>query len=651
MFTGLLKALVAAVCLLQLCSHNADARTTLAPDERLHVNTIVAKLTKVKGGQHGRFTNSNTSATSETIFAAGDGQTASTNIELGAAPSSGNIGLDGTVSDAVVARPALSIQPPYFDFRSHFTCISTSQEFMFINNSPNPDDVLQILSVTTGSLNFHVSNFSPISLAPNRTKSIKIMFLPYMEGFTSAVVVIQTSIGGFLLRLTGEGINNPYGVSGFTRVRVPIGVAYNPAVQVYNPFDEVLSIKEIYTSESFFHLTLPDFVEGSDKVERVTEMSTSASIWKVKPREIKDVIELSFRSHTPGPYRGFLHIKTDLDNLVVPIDIVVLTGGIHASPEKLDFGATVPGEGHTIPISLLNSDDSPVAILEVVTRNIDDAISIKYDRDLVLKPQQSIAAAINVSAGRLRPIARASVPRRQGNSSDDPANFSVELDELENNSSHAVSRPALEGERNGYIVIRTNQSSTAITKIPYSALFIKGYIGYQEDQLMFPLFKNQPDRTTPGKDNRMDAEEGEEAPHSENIGDGSKNTSIFSNRTIQLVNNFGIPLAMQSITLPDSHFGVNGLVVGSVALPGEAWPAFYLHFNSGPKKLMYNTTLFFHTNVTMHRIPIQVYHGLLDISTEANVPRPAFAVNSTMDYSSMADRVSVWSKEGGGLSR
>lgn len=532
-----------------LFSSRVAARTTLAPEERQHVKTIIAKLTQVKSGQHGNFPN---------------------NASLGVLPGNGN-GFD----DVAALSPEMSISPPYFDFGAHYTCISTSQDFELTNLSPDPNNVIEVYSITTGSLNFHVPNFNPSTLTPNQTKSVRVMFLPYAEGFASAVIVIQTSIGGFLLRVTGEGITNPYGVTGFTGIRVPIGIPYNPSVQIYNPFDEVLLIKEIFTSEGFLHLTLPDSVDDVDKVEEVNAVSTSASIWQVKPREIKDVIELSFRSHTPGPYRGFLHIKTNLDNLVVPIDIVVLNGGIHAMPEQLHFGAIVPGEPHMIPVTLLNSDRTPVKVLDVSTRNIDESISIEYTPGFVLPPHRSMSGAINVSMGRIA----------------------------------SVNSTPPDGERSGYVVIRTNQSASAITKIPYSALFLRGHIGFQVEQLMFPLFKNHPQSSAETKQTNKDSSDEIESS-------SPKNHSIFTNRTIQLVNNFGVPLMMQSITLPDSHFGVNGLIIGSVAQPGEPWPPFFLHFNSGPKRLMYNTTLVFHTNVTMHRIPIQVYHGLLDVSTE-----------------------------------
>ena len=576
---------------------NARA-STLAPEDQLHVKTIVAKLTRVKGGRHG-FSNN-----------------ASVNMVL---PSTAAGTTTAASTKELRPPPTLSIDPPYFDYGSHYTCISVSHDFEMTSLSQdNHTEPVKIYSVTISSLHFHVSNFGPTVLAPNGTKTFKIMFLPYVEGPVAAVVVVQTSIGGFLVRLAGEGVDNPYGVVGFTSVRVPMGIAYNPAVQVYNPFAETLLIKEIFTTEGFLHLTLPDFVHDVDKVEEVNAVSTSASIWQVRPREIKDVIELSFRSHTPGPYRGFLHIKTNLDNLVVPIDIVVLQGGIHAMPEQLHFGATVPGEVHTIPVTLLNSDRVPVAILDVSTRNTDDAISVAYRSGFVLPPQKSMSGAINVSLGRRSWQAGAG-----GGGGGFP-----------------------EGERSGFIVIRTNQTGNAITKIPYSALFLRGSIGFDPEQFKFPLFAQaavaataaaQPEdsaskavgettTTNSNDDNATMAKTGTVGVSS------SQSQPLFTNRTIELVNNFGIPLTMQSITLPDSHFGVNGLRVGSVAHPGEAWPAFSLHFMSRPRRLMYNTTLILHTNVTLHRIPIQVYHGLLDITTEPN-PVPVLLLDVPNDGS------------------
>jgi hypothetical protein len=556
------------------------AHTTLAPDERRHVKTIIAKLTKVQGGQHGNFQTNKTS-----FLTNNDGLQGLLTLD-------GQGDINGAQMKVYTARPPLSIgpplsiDPPFFDFGSHYTCTPSSQEFQLTNLSPDSNMFVEIHSLTTSNLHFHISSFSPITLGSNQTKSIKIMYLPYTEGYTSAVIVLRTSIGGFLLSVTGEGIKNPYGVTAFTDIRVPVGIPYDAALQVYNPFSSNLLIKEIFTTEAFLLLTLPEFVDEMDKVQETNSVSTSASIWQVKPREIKDVIQLSFRSHSPGNYRGFLHIKTSLDNLVVPIDIIVLKGGIHAMPEYLEFGATVPGQMNTIPVTLLNSDTSSVEILAVSTRNVDATVAIQYEAGCILPPQKAMEGAIKVS------VSRSSLSRNGG--------------------SGKINNPN-DSKTSGFIVIRTNHSVNAITKIPYSALFLQGNIGYQADQLMFPLFKTQPHvedeiNYTSATKNALQSQLQDKK--------SSRQDSIFTNRTIRLVNNFDIPLMMQFITLPDSKFGVNGLMIGSVAQPGEAWPPFWLHFKSGVSRMMYNTTLMFHSNVTVHRIPIQVYHGQLDVFTE-----------------------------------
>jgi hypothetical protein len=306
---GLLHVLLLALVVvsgLQL----SDARTTLLEEEQQYVKSVIANLIKVKGGQHDAQANRTTTTTR-----AGAGTAASVG-SAGLAPSP-----DGTVvaspsltplggGGAVVSGPPLRVQPPYFNFGQQSTCIEASQEFVLSNLVTEPDRVLEIRSVTTGSLHFHIDGFAPLKLAPNRSFGLKIRFLPFLEGFISAVVVIQTSIGNFLVRLTGEGLKNRYGVTAFTGVRVPMGIPYEPALQLYNPTDEVMLIKEIYTTPSYLELKLPDSV---DKVQEVHAVSTSAAIWKVKPREMKDVLQVTFRSHTPGEEEAEWLLLADAD--------------------------------------------------------------------------------------------------------------------------------------------------------------------------------------------------------------------------------------------------------------------------------------------------------------------------------------------------
>ena len=78
----------------------------------------------------------------------------------------------------------------------------------------------------------------------------------------------------------------------------------------------------------------------------------------------KEIIRLSFTSHKPGLYQGYVHIKTDVENLVLPVSIQVLQGGVHALPERLRPN-TITREGSItdVHINLLNTGAAPVIIV------------------------------------------------------------------------------------------------------------------------------------------------------------------------------------------------------------------------------------------------------------------------------------------------
>ena len=52
------------------------------------------------------------------------------------------------------------------------------------------------------------------------------------------------------------------------------------------------------------------------------------TVWAVPPLATKEVIRLAFKSHVPGTYAGYVHVKTDADNMVLPVEITVLKGGV-----------------------------------------------------------------------------------------------------------------------------------------------------------------------------------------------------------------------------------------------------------------------------------------------------------------------------------
>ena len=92
-----------------------------------------------------------------------------------------------------------------------------------------------------------------------------------------------------------------------------------------------------HVPEGFLQLALPPGVQVEANGRVSTEgavLSTEAALkWVIPNRSTHEVIHLSFKSHTPGQYRGYVHVKTDMDNMVIPVDITVLPNGLHTMPE------------------------------------------------------------------------------------------------------------------------------------------------------------------------------------------------------------------------------------------------------------------------------------------------------------------------------
>ena len=152
--------------------------------------------------------------------------------------------------------------------------------------------------------------------------------------------------------------------------RVPIGVLYEPPIRISNHFeDKELHVKEIFTTgfllvstrrcfvhgvvvhphsrpplltivaEGFLQLALPPGVQVEANGRVSTDgavLSTEAALkWVIPNRSTHEVIHLSFKSHTPGQYQGYVHVKMDMDNMVIPVDITVLPNGLHTMHEVI----------------------------------------------------------------------------------------------------------------------------------------------------------------------------------------------------------------------------------------------------------------------------------------------------------------------------
>jgi hypothetical protein len=115
---------------------------------------------------------------------------------------------------------------------------------------------------------------------PGSSAVVQIACLPRSQGNFSGYIILETSLGGFLipvraaclrltLKVSVRAVPNSYGLEPLTDIRVPIGAHFEPVISLRNPFKDLLQVKEVFTNDNTIHLSLPSVHEGS----------VSGSIW------------------------------------------------------------------------------------------------------------------------------------------------------------------------------------------------------------------------------------------------------------------------------------------------------------------------------------------------------------------------------------
>ena len=164
-------------------------------------------------------------------------------------------------------------------------------------------------------------------------------------------MLIQTSAGGFFYALSAMGMPSPYGLQPINATNVPVYTPYIPPIELTNPHEHPLRIREVFTSENFLHLMLPP--EGMRGDQPAPGLHNG--VWMLQPAERKHVISLSFNVSEPGMYEGYVHVLTDYDTLILPVSISVSLSFIDA-PEVLDFGVVTSAEASAmLPLTLLSN--------------------------------------------------------------------------------------------------------------------------------------------------------------------------------------------------------------------------------------------------------------------------------------------------------
>lgn len=216
---------------------------------------------------------------------------------------------------------------------------------------------------------------------------------------------------------------------------MPAGIIYKEGIKLYNPYDEILCIKEIYTSGSYYKVSLPEDTYALNYSENF--FYENKSLWDLKPQESKNIIDVKFLSLKTGEFQGYLHIITSKDNLTIPLFMTVVKDRIQLLPDSINFYNVQLGSKYYTDLYILNSKDTAVSISNIF-------ISGNQNEDFtIFRFTPSVASPMNHTL-----IAK------------------------------LLYKPSKKGIFEGNITILTSDSNCIIS--PYKAEVVDDYLGYEK---------------------------------------------------------------------------------------------------------------------------------------------------------------------------
>ncbi|EGG18467.1 hypothetical protein DFA_03961 [Cavenderia fasciculata] len=507
----------------------------------------------------------------------------------------------------------VSIFPLDLHFKNSQMCIDSKDSFVITNLKSHP---IQILSIQTSSQHFETDFIRSFTLKDNENHRVRVVFKPrYIGEYNTTVQVHSVDQDSGLtyvssIKVFGTAKGSFYQLSPISD-RVLIDTMFSRSIYIYNPHNETLYIKDIYTSGAPFYLSLPP---GSSTTSSDTPLppsttpsvtssipSTSSqklkqqqqqqhespqnNIWEIEPFTRGQIINLSFRSSLTGMFNNELHIDTNFANFTVYLQIQSIGETVHLSPESLDFGfITGKSDFKSVSLFLYNPEQEDINILEIRPLHPD--------------------------------------PRLKFFIHDDSTTFAKSPSEI----AHFFYSSELEGVFRGIILIRINGYKD--THIPYRAVVAHGDLSYNPKDVLFPLIPfGSGDIDMDFLDETQDEPYPRLSPTTlKDVASRpivSKTTpGLYTNRLV-LRNNFNVPLVIYSVHVSDNLFVVKDAPLGVSVKPHETWKPILLEINPNYK---YNdrqllgpggkhASLYVDTNISVFEIDLHAYNRLLSFST------------------------------------
>lgn len=321
------------------------------------------------------------------------------------------------------SSPEIEISPPILDWGTK-NIYSPSLEILEVVNKHN-ESVLNVYDLFSTNTQFKSYSFQTISLSPGESASIPLIFLPRWLGLSSAQLVLQTSFGGFIIHAKGLATMSPYNLQPLVGFNISSGKRLSGNVSLYNPYNDVLYVKEVATWISVSDSKKTNSAHVLCSANRFQQYDIqSASIttdgewfslrsgelgssrvdvrphqqWEVLPNSSRAIIELNLWPHLGRTVSGAICLKLgnssheNSETAILPIDIEVHEKASYTDSSGsilLYFDILIPCHGKKTVFSISLRNDASYLLHVVKIREESKACNIfeiRYLEGLLLFP-------------------------------------------------------------------------------------------------------------------------------------------------------------------------------------------------------------------------------------------------------------------------
>jgi hypothetical protein len=350
---------------------------------------------------------------------------------------------------------------------------------------------------------------------------------------------------------------------------------------------------------------------GRDASLREPPSDSGDALWVVAAGAMQEIITLSInKALMPGDHKGYLHVRTNRDNIVLPVEMQVLEGGVYVLGDSVDFGLlTSVAEQRSMELRLLSSCSSDLLVVDVVAVDPDPQLQIQLVENPVIRSKDEHS----------------------------PSKVAV--------LTYTAANP---GKVQNKLLVLTNNSNSALAavEVPYSATIMYGGVGFEHQKAIFVLpaqNKSFLSVLRAGQRVRYRISQCDECAESQNLGHGNLTVVGFRspsqcrrdlvrlrlNESVQveareffLTNYFSVPVTLKSVSV-SSCLEIVTTAPRSLAENNSAgslskWEPITLFFNATRAReavereaglLSKTCWLELLTNVSSHRVPLRIMQG------------------------------------------